>query len=221
MTTTGPLIGAAAAALVVGLAAPATSATFDVSLRAANFLTLNLPFVDEPTGGASAEVSEGVTGVSTSVEIDGLGMASNAASGSAFLTNPLDEEISGVLNFLVNRDVFVSFDSPDERVGGTFQATLTLGDRTFDFDFPPILPGSGKRRFGPADFGCEDTDCFRLLSQGTTVRPRFTLGPGESVPIEIDLAVTAIAAIPLPAAFGPFAIALGGLAWIGRRKLVG
>lgn len=148
------------------------------------------------------------------VSLDGRGSASGSASANGTITNVLSEAVSGLTFIDFFFDVTGRFDAANEVVDGGFSTELLFGG--------DIVGGvGGGASFGPP--GCSTFPCTESFFDGSSDFQKFTIGAGETLPVEvfIDGGASALAPIPLPAAAFPAALALAGLGWVGRQRARG
>lgn len=81
-----------------------------------------------------------------------------------------------------------------------------------------FVPGTGFERDFDA-LGCDAIPCFASRSGMSTLPIVFPLAAGATESVSVALRTNASALVPVPATLAPAALALGGLAWVGRRKL--
>ena len=130
--------------------------------------------------------------------------------GGGTFTNLLDESVIAVVDYFFLVQAVVSLEGPSE--SGRAQAAFDLfvdGAREDRGRAEVELASSECVDFFPCDLEDIDPGAFAV---------GFELGPNETVPFSYTASALAVAPIPLPAALGPAALALGGLAWAGRRK---
>ena len=143
----------------------------------------------------------------------GPGRARQELTSTGTLTNSLDEPVSGVFDIDGGIILDGRFETQSERVSIFASFLAVVGEQrigTVRFDGRPL---------GPTVFECDEIPCRYVEWLPDGWEEEFTIGAGETRSIEfsVEVAVEVIAPIPLPAAFGPLALALGGLAWAGRR----
>lgn len=152
----------------------------------------------------------------SAVRQEGVGRAEEVVTAAGSLTNLLDAAVTGRLDVEGGTGFGLLFEGPEERATLFGGAVISIGDQTFE----TFGPGGGITT--PFDAGCSDYPCYDFFDGSIgSYDFQFAIGPGQTLPVEVAVttAVEGLAAIPLPAALGPLALALSGLAWAGRRRL--
>ena len=208
-----------AAALMTGIlgASPANAVEVDVfyNARVVDPFGLTLAETGEVVASESVVLALEPRDLRTKAAQTGVGQAEQILMATGTLTNLLDAPLLGIIDVEAGAGYSVTFEAPNERAAFLANSTIRLGDQFF------TTPGPGTEPFGPSAIDCPPFPCSESFSAGTGRRFEFTIGAGETSPVEFSVVstVSALAPIPLPAALGPAALALGGLAWAGRRKL--
>ena len=165
----------------------------------------------------------GVRFVRAEAQVEAPGRSKVVAESTITITNLTDETLNVDLDADRTADIDISIEEPGE-AGRASASTL------IDFDGVPAdrLSADYELAFGtplfddvfeflcdeelPCSDGILDTDGF-IMS--------FDIAPSETVVVGLRAEAVAITPIPLSAALGPAVLALGGLAWAGRRRAKG
>ena len=205
---------AAAAALTLSLtASSALAATVRAVSDIGSFIISDASLADDPFESLDPETSVEVGGgesIAVAATVSAPGFERASAAGGGTFTNLLDESVIAVVDYFFLVQAVVSLEGPSE--SGRAQAAFDLfvdGAREDLGRAEVELASSECVDFFPCDLEEIDPGAFAV---------GFELAPNETVPFSYTASALAVAPIPLPAALGPAALALGGLAWAGRRK---
>ena len=182
----------------------------------------------DPEGAVSIEFGpdfveeDGFGVVRAGVQLDGPGETGALGLGSVTITNLVDDWLNLDYLYFGDTSISITLDGSGDVGRARASTVLTVFFRPFR-DIDSRLDASAD---DPNLAGCDDR--FPCEIRGGSSGPnrlalRLELLPFETVPIDLIAFVKAeaIAPIPLPAAIGPAVLALGGLAWAGRRRSKG
>lgn len=217
---------AVAAAAVALLASPAAAVSVDVFASIAVDLTDTVSafrtdtddFVDPSEavsvefGPGNAPTFGGFQGVDATASLDEVGSEVAVSESTVTVTNLLDAELEILFDFDGFWEIELGVEAPGEVAIGAIDIGVLLDGEVL---------GGDVDEFRLAASDCDSLPCDDSLSDFPATTSSFLISPLATETLALRAEATAIAAIPLPAALGPLALVLGGLAWTGRRRARG
>lgn len=210
MPNVAPLVLAGALSLGATVPASAISVGAGTSILVLDPGSLTLSGSGERVNDDVVSLSLDPRDLSLGVSLERSGRAGQSAFVVGTITNTLNEAVSGFGSLDFTVDLLGEFTSYKEIATGSFFAEVLFGDQSAG------AINKGLR----LSASCLTLPCQEYEFDSSIDFGRFTIGAGETLPVVVSASVdlTVVAPIPIPAGFFPLAVALGSLAWAGRRR---